>query len=618
MIKNITILLRYCIYWYLLFVASRIVFIALNWSQLHTISIGEIAYSFYHGFVLDISMTAYCILFPFMLWLWSHFSQRPARLNKLLKTYNVVLLSILVLISIADGELYKHWGQKLNAYASSFAKFPKEMLVFSSGVGTWKLIAIASCFIAFAYFIYHYGMQGLDAINQHINRKWLIISSTIIITILFIGMRGGIGKSPLSQSSAYYSTSGILNHVALNTSWNLLSSLIENSENTKSNPYIFTSKENAKSILDSLQFAAKGYPYLFQSSRPNIVLIILEGWSADVVECVGGEPGITPYFNALSKEGYLFDHFYASGNRTDKGLAAIISAQPALPNSSIINNIQKFSQLPSIAHKLSQQGYSTTFIYGGESNFANMKGYWLTAGYKDIIDLVNFPLTDHNAEWGVHDDKLWQKVLAELNGKKSPFFASVLTLSSHEPFNVPENMEFNLDEEANQYRNAVKYADKQLGLFFNEAKKQPWYNETIFIIQSDHGHQLPRYREPMQAGMYHIPMLLVGGALKQDYKGLINHHVSSQLNTAATLLAQLNIDTKEFNWSYNSLDRAYKPFAAFVYHHGEGMINNHAKVVYSRFNKMVEWSEGDSSSFPLLETQARAYLQVYYDEYLVR
>lgn len=618
MIKNVSILFRYFIYWYLLFVASRVVFIFLNWSELHTVSIGEIAYSFYHGFRLDVSMTFYCSFFPFILWILSHFYHKQTHLNKILKTYNAILLAILVLITVADGELYFFWGQKLNAYASSFAKFPKEMLVFSSGVGTFKLIAIALGFFAFAYGIYHYGMTGLNEVRKDVKLRWLLLSSLFILFIMVIGLRGGIGKSSLNQSSAFYSNNTILNHVALNTAWNLMSSFIETSENTQTNPFVFTDTNEAKTLINKLNFTPKGFPYLFQKAQPNLVFIILEGWSGDVVGAVGGEKNVTPYFNKLCEEGYLFDNFYATGNRTDKGLASIISAQPALPNSSIINNIQKFSHLPSVAHALKQKGYSTSFYYGGESDFANMKAYWLTAGYKDIIDLAQFQLSQHNADWGVHDDVLWQKVLQELGTKKSPFFASVLTLSSHEPFNVPEKNAVFSDDEGSRYRNAVWYADKQLGLFFEAAKKQSWYNETIFVIQSDHGHKLPMYRRPMQAGMYHIPMLIVGGALKKEYRGYINHNATSQVNTAAIVLPQLGINTKEFNWSYNSLDSGYIPFAAFIYHHGVGMVNNHAKAVYSNFNKMIEWSQGDSAYFPILEKQARSYLQLYYDEYLLR
>lgn len=592
-------------------------FIVLNWDAAKNAG-WQVWQSFAYGLRLDVSMICYVVVFPLMLQFVGLFIHRISALSKLLKWYTIVLAVLLAFISIADAELYQNWGQKINAYAISFAKYPKEMLVFSSGVGFGKVAFILLFFITLAVLLYRYLVQGylyvlVDKFKVYYIGMWIGL-----LCMLIIGMRGGVGKTPLSQSSSFYSSNSFLNYAALNTSWNLMASLVETSDDATHNPYVFEDETTAAKIVGELGFTPKGHPQLFKHTRPNIVMIILEGWSADVVGCVGGEDNITPELNALSKEGYLFDQFYAMGNRTDKGLAAIISAQPALPNSSIINNVQKFSGIPSISKVLKEHGYFTSFYYGGESEFANMKGYWLSSGYEKIVDLNDFPRNEHDAEWGVHDGKLWDKTLAGLQAQGQPFFASVLTLSSHEPYNVPEKSALYSEAEADQYRNAVWYADKQLGAFFAKAKLQPWYANTIFIIESDHGHKLPKHHHPMHGGLYHIPMLMVGGTLKAEYKGVVNHQVSSQVNIAATLLGQLSIDAKAFTWSHDCLDSAYKPYAAFIYHHGVGMINQHAKVVYSNFNKMVEWSEGDSCEFPLLEKQARSYLQVYYDEYLKR
>ncbi len=609
--------MRYFVYWYILFVISRCVFIVLNWSV--TKDAGwPVLQSFGYGLRLDVSMICYVVVLPLLLQFMALFINRVSVLSKILKWYTIVLAVLLAFISIADAELYRNWGQKINAYAISFAKYPKEMLVFSSGVGFGKVILILTLFIALAVLLYKYLVQGYLYTRIEKHKAYHAVMWVGLLGLLVIGMRGGVGKTPLSQSASFYSSNSFLNYAALNTSWNLMASLVATSEDATHNPYVFENETIAKQTVTELGFKPLGHPYILNNPRPNIVLIILEGWSADVVGCVGGEANITPQLNALSKEGYLFDHFYAMGNRTDKGLAAIISAQPALPNSSIINDVQKFSSIPSISKSLKEQGYHTSFYYGGESEFANMKGYWLSAGYEKITDLNDFPSKEHDAEWGVHDGKLWDKTLEGLQSQSQPFFASILTLSSHEPYNVPEKSTFYTDAEADQYRNAVWYADKQLGAFFAKAKSQPWYANTIFIIQSDHGHKLPKYHHPMHGGLYHIPMLMIGGALKDQYKGAVNHKVSSQVNIAATLLGQLSVDASAFTWSHDCLDSAYKPYAAFIYHHGVGMINQDAKLVYSNFNKMVEWSEGDSSEFPLLEKQARSYLQVYYDEYLKR
>jgi phosphoglycerol transferase MdoB-like AlkP superfamily enzyme len=441
----------------------------------------------------------------------------------------------------------------------------------------------------------------------------------VIICLLFLGIRGSVGKSAINQSSAFYSSTIFLNHTAINTTWNLLASFIESSEDTKRNPYVFMEEDEAKKIVDSLFTQPTTSTLILNTPKPNILLIVLEGWTADVIAPLGGEPNVTPNLNALCGEGLLFDQFYANGNRTDKGLAAIISSQPSLAHSSIINNIQKFTSLPSIPSVLKPLGYRSSFYYGGASEFANMKGYWLSAGYDHIIDLNNFTLQQRNAEWGVHDDVLWQKVQEGLATTKAPFFATVLTLSSHEPFTVPHrNPTFDGKDDPNLYRNSVNFADKALGAFFDKAKQQPWYANTLVLIVSDHGHQWPKDRLAYDPQRFHIPLLLTGGALAESFRGTVNHILAGQVDVAATLLHQLRVPSTNFTWSRNVLDSAYTPFATFVYNDGIGYVHPKGTIVFDQESKQRILSSGDSSQFSQIEKKARAYEQIYFQEYLKR
>lgn len=619
MLKNISSIFRYFIFWYLIFVAARLVFIILNWKQAAAAGFSEVIAAFYHGFRLDLSMCCYLFVFPVILWCISHFVKYKTVLNRILKTYNVVLITLVLFICIADGELYQHWGQKLNAYASSFAKFPKEMLVFSTGGSLFKFIAIIGVFIVFVYLLYSRGMRGLDEVNGQVKKWQPIAASVLFLGILFLGIRGGVGKAAINQSSAFYSSDIFLNHVAINTTWNLLSSFVETSEDTHSNPYTFTTEEQAGKMLADLSFTPSYAPPIFKTASPNIVLLILEGWTADVIGSLGGEAGVTPNFNALCKEGLLFDSFYANGNRTDKGLAAIISSQPALAKSSIINNIQKFTSLPSIPAELKKKHYVTSFYYGGASEFANMKGYWINAGYDEIIDLDKFSITQRNAEWGVHDDVLFGKTLEELSHKPAPFFASILTLSSHEPFKVPYTSSYSGKDAADLYRNAVAFSDHALGNFFRDAKKEGWYNNTIFIVLADHGHQWPKDRKSYDPDRFRIPFLITGGALKNEFAGKTDHTVASQIDIASMLLEQLKINATGFNRSKNFLDTAYRhPYAIFTYNDGIGIVKPGARLVFDQESKQRIYAEGDSTLYGQMETQARAYEQLYYEEFRKR
>jgi phosphoglycerol transferase MdoB-like AlkP superfamily enzyme len=586
----------------------------LNWKQA-TESGADVLLAFVYGIRLDLAMVCYLSVIPVLLWCLAHYTLNKVWVNRLLKGYTIVLLVLVMLIAIVDGELYQHWGQKLNAYASSFAKFPKDMLAFSVSGSNLTFLLIVIGFSGLAYILYAKGMKGLDEVSGNVKGWQPIVVTVLLLGVLFIGIRGGVGKAAINQSSAFYSATIFLNHTAINATWNLMASMIDTPEETKQNVYAFTDDTKAQQLLTALSYTPKGFPVLFSEPNPNIVLIILEGWTADVIAPLGGEANVTPFFNEICKEGLLFTNFYANGNRTDKGLAAIISSQPALAHSSIINNIQKFTSLPSIPSVLKERQYRSFFYYGGASEFANMKGYWLNAGYEKIVDLESFPFGKRSAEWGVHDDVLFDKVLSGLNEMPSPFFVTALTLSSHEPFKVPFTSEFTKTTDDDLYRNAVKFSDQSLGTFFAKAKTQPWYDHTVMIVLADHGHQWPLDRKAYDPDRFRIPFLVTGGALKQVYRGRLNPTIAGQVDLAAILLGQLGLSSDAFTWSKNVLDSAYKPFATYTYNDGIGMIVPKGRVVFDQESKQVIWLEGDSTTMRITESQARAYEQMYFEEY---
>lgn len=620
MIRNLGILLRYILFWLLVFVMGRTVFILFNLHEAGQLPLGEVLAAYYHGFMLDVSMTGYIMAVPAFLWLIAHFSNNKAAVNRGLKIYQVIMLSIVILISTADAELYRFWGQKLNMYASSFARFPKQMMASSAGSSLVKIVIAIGLQYFIAWFVYRKWIKGLDEV-QELKRKPVLLPVFVVIAgLIFLGIRGGWGKAAINQSAAYYSPQLFLNHAAVNASWNLLAGMVETNDATNKNPYVFTGNAEAHALVDSLYDAScSSFPQLIRDQQANVLLIILEGWGADVIEPLGGETGITPQFNALAQQGLLFTNAYASGNRTDKGIAAVISAQPSLAKSSIINKIEKFSNLPSLCRSFTAKGYHSEFIYGGESIFANMKGFWLNAGYQRIVDLNDFPLKERVADWGVHDDALFAKVLEELNGMPQPFFASTLTLSSHEPFRVPVTAIAG-DDDAQRYRNAAHFSDACLGAFLQKAAAQPWYANTLVVIVADHGHQWPKDRKSYDPQRFHIPLLFTGGALRPEWRGRTISKTGSQMDIAATVLQQFGMDSKAFNWSKNLADTCTKSFATFVYNDGIGLVQYGRQLVFDQETKQVIWNaaEANDSLSQQMQRTARAVEQVYYDEYLTR
>src|SRR5690606_1630627 len=150
---------------------------------------------------------------------------------------------------------------------------------------------------------------------------------------------------------------------------------------------------------------------ILKTDKPNIVLVIMESFTADVVAELGGEPNVTPHFSNLIKDGLLFDHIYSSSDRTDKGLVAILSAFPSQGPRSIIKENDKQEKLPSISKELSKSGYFTSFFYGGYTEFANFKSYLLSHQFKTLIDASSIKSKDLTSKWGAYDEVAFQNQL---------------------------------------------------------------------------------------------------------------------------------------------------------------------------------------------------------------
>lgn len=622
MIRTLASFLRYFLFWYLVFVAGRVLFLFFNSELAFRYALTDLLQTFYHGILLDISMTSYLCVIPLLFWYGGSLLGIKPKLVPVLKVYQWTLLALVFILFLIDAELYRFWGQKLNAYASSFAKFPKEMLVFSSSASVVKpLLALVV-----GFFLFRLMMRRLMKVNTEtkdgINKWSTTVMFFLFVALLVAGIRGGFGKSTANQSAAFFSDKPFLNHTAINTVWNFMASVIEPLETTSRNPYTFTDASEADQLLENLlaKEPQSKHISLTDATQPNILFILLEGWSADVVEACGGEKDVTPQLNQIINESYVFTRFYANGNRTDKGLAAVLSAQPALANSSIINHIEKYTNMPSLPREFANRGYYTSFYYGGDSKFANMKGYLLTAGIKGVFDLDDYPLSQRNAEWGVHDDRLYARMIEGLSKQTQPFFSVALTLSSHEPFRIPVDKRFNSNNDADDYRSSVYFSDSCLGYFYKQIQTQPWYKNTLVVIVSDHAHRWPKDRNVWESARYHIPMIIGGGALKQEWRGKQQKRIAAQVDIASTLLHQFGFADSAFKWSRTMLDTTSQGFASYVLNDAIGTVSDSAELVFDQESKRLIYFNGSlpPQRLEFYQKRARAYEQVYYDEFIKR
>jgi phosphoglycerol transferase MdoB-like AlkP superfamily enzyme len=250
-------------------------------------------------------------------------------------------------------------------------------------------------------------------------------------------------------------------------------------------------------------------------------------------------------------------------------------------------------------------------VYGGDANFANYRSFFTYAGFEHITSVEDFPGELDNSKWGVHDQYLFEQASKELDtvSTASPFFKVLLTLSSHEPFDVPLK-QFSGEDEASLFINSCMYTDKYLGEFISRCKQQPWWNNTLMVITADHGHRLPHNINPRTKAKFKIPLLLIGGAVKRD---TVIHTLGGQTDIANTILGQIDKSYEEFTFSKNLLGNNVKEFAMYIFTDGYGYIEPDKYLIYDNQGKLYLKEEGTISSedkyFP------KAYLQKLYSDY---
>jgi phosphoglycerol transferase MdoB-like AlkP superfamily enzyme len=627
--------IRLAIFWLLFFTVFRVWFILWfrdRWSQTEP---GSVWGAFSHALPLDFSMIAYLMVLPVFFWIVGLLL--PTRLRKYAQGattgFNILLCALLILACGANVFLYKEWDTPLNNRALEYMATPAALLDSMSPLFLVVCVGLYLSFLMIWYWLYQ-RFVGRDLFKP-VYTRWLALWFPVQLAVLFLGIRGGTGVMPINESAVYYSTNLFNNHAATNPVWHLLHSLLE-TRSTK-NHFQTMETEDASGRTDWLLgdgVASQDMIFNFwgeSDSIPppqNVVFIVMESMTAQVIDELAGEKGLCPNLSKLIREGILFDHCYGSGYRTDQGLVSVLAGYPAQPDQSIVLLTEKAEKLPSITKELKGKGYESAFCYGGELTFANI-GVWLRAqGFDHVISEADFPQEQVKQRWGVDDKLMLERFLSEINKMKSPFFATGMTLSLHPPFDVPYKSKWEGPSDHDKFLHSAAFADYAIGNFFEQAAKQTWFNNTLFVLVADHGNGLPGGVSMDDPRSRQVPLIFYSPKLGPDWRGrkidiLANHH-----DIPATVLSMLDIQTQEFKWSrdlwaFNGLINAYKTptndrlnFAYYTNENGLGWLSNKGAGFYQFESKQWRTWHGTPDSSDQLN--GRAYLQTLYDDFLNR
>ena len=515
-----------------------------------------------HGLSLDISTALYFLIIPFFVAWASIWLPMP---RWLMKPYYIFVAIAFSLAFVYDTCLYPYWHFKLDALCLQYLETPSEAM---ASVSTGYILLLLLALIVVAVIISLAYIYVVPVYRLKKGHWWESFLFVMLIPVIVIGIRGGLDESTTNIGQVYYSQNQFLNHSAVNPVFSFLASFEKTASYVPD--YQFMDDDECEAMMEGLYPTTSENPdTLLTTQRPNVVIILMESCGGVFTQDIGGKKEVMPNLNRLESEGVYFSRFYANSYRTDRGTLCTWSGYPSFPRSSVMKMPAKTRLLPGIAGSMLREGYTTSYLYGGDINFTNMRGYLVNIGFEDLYWKTDYTLEEQqSAQWGVRDDitfKTLAQMVEQKSQEKRPFLVGYSTLSSHEPWDVPTHR---LDDEI---LNAFNYLDECIGNFISEMKKSPAWDNLLIILLPDHGYSYGEVGEehPMHD---HVPMLWLGGAVKEPRRIT---QICNQTDLPATLLGQLGIDHQDYHFSRDVLSKNYTyPFATHTYNNGISMVDS--------------------------------------------
>lgn len=466
-------------------------------------------------------------------------------------------LTLLVFLEIVTPAFILEYDVRPNRLFVEYLIYPREVVTM-----LWrgfKLPVVVAISVTALSVVLTRRLMRTPATQVRPWRWWIVwLSWPLIVLALALAIRSTLDHRPVNPASFALSSDTLVNSLILNSTWSVAHALhgLRN-ENVSSEIY---GKLDTETMLEVVRDARQplGAPTAFVDSaqlptltrltptanrtRPlNLVIILEESLGATFVESLGGLP-VTPELERLKQEGWWFERLYATGTRSVRGIEAVVTGFPPTPAQSVVKLAKAQGGFTTLAAILEREGYRTSFIYGGEAHFDNMRGFFMANGFQTVIDQNDYPNPVFKGSWGVSDEDLFDRTHQELLAQHqtdTPFFTLVFTSSNHSPFEFPDGRIELFNPEKATDNNAVKYADYALGRFIDQARSSAYWQDTLFLIVADHDIRV-RGEELVPIERFHIPGLILGA----DVQARRIQTVASQIDLPVTMLSLMGIETE--------------------------------------------------------------------------
>lgn len=595
--KAIKIFLQTLLLWTLTGSVGHVLFLCLYSGLMAEATWGERALAVVQALKLDVAVGAYLTVIPALLLI---VGAGGRWMKAVWSAYFAFFGSVYALAIVANLGLYGPWGFPLDYTPVLYLRTsPAEAL---ASVTLWQMLAAVAAMVVIAWGVWRL-RPACDATPGWGGRLVLLLLTGALV----LPIRGGVSTGTNHTGTVYFSEKIRLNHAAVNPVFSFIESATHQED--LSSQYRFMSDEEAERLTDVLNHETDTAEVslrdsLFTGRPERIVLVILESFSSQLMEEAGLVKGVVPCLERMASEGILFTRFYSNTMRTDRALVSVLSAIPALPTFSLMDQPRKTAELPSLASVLKQACYSTHYYYGGDTNFSNMRSYLVAAGFQHIVSEKDFPRVQRTGKWGVADGPVFDRAADDLAGMKEDERSLIVvqTSSSHEPFDVPGHQA--LEHPA---LNAFHYADSCFGHFVDRLSQQPGWERTLVVAVPDHQGCYPDVMNNYTLEHYQVPLMITGGAVRG---GRRIDTLASQTDLAATLLAIVGVSHEVFSWSKDILDGGTAHYAVFAVPDAVGMVREEGALIWDNTSGRTVFSTWPEEQ----EEQALMTLKAYYQK----
>ena len=544
---HVLTLIRWCAIGLGLLSLFRIALLMLHRDQWSTAPVGDVLRALFNrGWLFDLYVLSWSLAVPALLFVAAFLAGRHAPwIRGTARGWFTAALVLVLLMACADIPFYGYLNMRLTKVVFHWTGTP--MLMLKEFLSTPSYLLALAVFIASSIFTARIvrGAAPPDRPFERLSWGGRIGWSLMPLLALFLGIRGtwDLDDEPLNLKDAYFCETPFLNQLGPNAPFTLADSYANGSPDLMPAAAALANVQRYLGIIDERYTSpiARDVGYGTQPDRRNVVLILVESLSANRLKRFGHPKDLMPFLGSLMDSSMVYDHFYSSGTRTCNGIFSSLYGLPAVfeehPFAHPSMTAQRFHGLPQV---LKANGYRTAFYYPGDPAFDNMRGFLPNNGFDALFGQEDYPGGLYRNSWGVTDHTLFQQTLRLLDEQAEdprPFLATIMTISSHVGYNVPDDIPDLRARSDRDDENIYEYTDAALAAFFAEARQRPWYANTLFVLTGDHGQRFdPVYEVPLS--YHHVPLVIFD---PRDRTGQTHHGYGTQVDLPETILGLLRL-----------------------------------------------------------------------------